>query len=170
MELIARGGVSGVTYEAVAKLSGSSRATLYRRWPHRDDLIRAALTSYAETSVRAPTTQDVRADLVELLCGLGATLATPVGRAIVNASVTAAGDDPLRRLGQEVLQARLEVLQDRIDAAVSAHQLPADVDARFLNTMLTAPVYLSVMRDHRPLTREFAQQVVTAVLDGMTPR
>ncbi|WP_432827468.1 TetR/AcrR family transcriptional regulator [Dactylosporangium sp. CA-092794] len=169
VELIARHGVAAVTYEAVAKLSGAGRATLYRKWPQRDDLIRAALLRFAEMSVFAPDTHDIRADLVELLCGIGDTLATPVGRAIINASITAADDDPVRQLGQEVLQARLAVLQRRIDGAVASGQLPA-MDVPFLNTMLAAPIYLSVMRDRRPLTRELAQRVVTTVLDGLIPR
>ncbi|MFI1993742.1 TetR/AcrR family transcriptional regulator [Actinoplanes sp. NPDC020271] len=169
VELIARHGVAAVTYEAIAKLSGTGRATLYRKWPQRDDLIRSALLRFAETSVRTRDTHDIRADLVDLLCDIGDTLATPVGRAIINASVTAADDDPVRHLGQEVFEARLAALQERIDAAVASGQLSA-MDVRFLNTMLVAPVYLSMTRDRHPVTREFAQRVVTTVLDGLMPR
>ncbi|MCC5033470.1 TetR/AcrR family transcriptional regulator [Streptomyces sp. WAC 00631] len=169
VELIARHGVAAVTYDAVAQLAGSSRATVYRKWPRRDDLLRAALTRFAEVSVSVPDTGDVRSDLVELLCAIGGILATPTGRAIINASITADDDDPIRALGLEVLRTRLAVLEARIAGAVEAGELPP-TDASFLNTMLVAPVHLHVMRDRRPLTREFAERVVRTVFDGVVPR
>jgi AcrR family transcriptional regulator len=168
VELIARHGVAAVTYDAVAKLSGAGRATLYRKWPQRDDLLRAALIRFAESSVSAPDTDDIRSDIVELLCGIGETLATPIGRAIINASIIAADDDPIRQLGQDVLEARLGALQVRIDKAVMSGEL-SPVDVSFLNTMLIAPVYVHVMRDRHPLTREFAVRVVDTVFDGLAP-
>jgi AcrR family transcriptional regulator len=124
VELIAQHGVAAVSYDAVAKLAGTSRATIYRKWPQRDDLIRAAFTRFAETSVAVPDTGDIRSDLVELLCMAGDMLATPVGRAIINASLMAGDNDPIRRLGQDVLQTRLAVLQIRIDSAVACGELP----------------------------------------------
>jgi AcrR family transcriptional regulator len=167
VELIAQQGVAAVTYDAVAKLAGTSRATVYRKWPERDDLLKDALMRFAESSVSAPDTGDVRSDIVEFLCAISDTLATPIGRAIINASIVADLDDPIRRLGSDVLQARLGALQHRIDAAVESGELPP-VDASFLNMMLAAPVYLLVMRDRRPLTRELARRIAQTVLDGLT--
>ena len=169
MELIAQHGVAAVSYDTVAKLAGTSRATIYRKWPQRDDLLRAALTRFAETSVAVPDTGDIRSDLVELLCMAGDMLATPVGRAIINASFMAGDNDPIRQLGQDVLQTRLAVLQIRIDSAVACGELPP-LDVPFLNMMLVAPVYSLVVRDRRPLTRDLAERIVGTVFDGMAPR
>lgn len=167
VELIARHGVAAVTYDAVAKLAGTSRATVYRKWPERDGLLRDALMRFAEESVAVPESGDLRADIVEFLCAISDTLVTPTGRAIINASIVSDADDPIRQLGREVLEARLGVLQQRIDAAVRSGELPP-VDAPFLNTMLAAPVYLLVMRDQRPITRELARRITETVLDGLT--
>lgn len=169
MELIAERGVAAVTYDAIARAAGTSRATLYRKWPQRDDLLREALTHFAETAAAVADTGDIRADIVELLCMLGDTLATPVGRAIINASIMAGEDDPLRQLGRDVLQARLAALQVRVDRAVACGDLPP-LDVPFFNTMLVAPVYSLVMRDRLPFTRDLAERIVGAVFDGMAPR
>ncbi len=166
VELIAEHGVAAVTYEAIAKRAGTSRATLYRKWPERDDLLKDALLRFAESSVPIPDTGDLRADIVELLCAISDALATPIGRAIINASIVSDPDDPIRRLGNNVMQARLGVLQHRIDAAVKSGELPP-VDVPFLNTMLTAPVYLMVMRERRPVTPEIARRIARTVLDGL---
>lgn len=167
VELIAQQGVAAVTYDAVAKLAGTSRATVYRKWPERDDLLKDALMRFAESSVSIPDTGDVRSDIVEFLCAISNALATPSGRAIINASIVSDADDPIRQLGSDVLQARLGALQRRIDAAVESGELPP-VDVPFLNTMLAAPVYLLVMRDRRPVTRELARRIAQTVLDGLT--
>jgi AcrR family transcriptional regulator len=131
VELIAQHGAAAVTCDAVARLAGTSRATVYRKWPQRDDLLRAALMRFAEDSVSAPDTGDIRSDLVELLCTISDTLATPTGRAIINASLMADDSDPIRQLGQDVSQTRLAALQGRIDSAVTSGQLPP-VDVSFL--------------------------------------
>src|SRR5688500_16463183 len=39
VQLIAEQGAAAVTYDAVAKRAGTSRATLYRKWPQREDLL-----------------------------------------------------------------------------------------------------------------------------------
>ncbi|HEX7659950.1 MAG TPA: TetR/AcrR family transcriptional regulator [Pseudonocardiaceae bacterium] len=169
VELIARHGAAAVTYDAVAKLAGASRATIYRKWPRRKDLLRAAITRFADSSVDVPDTGDIRADLVVMLRMVGDTLATPLGRAIVNASMSFDDDDPVRQAGQDVHQERLAALQVRIDRAVARGELPA-VDAEFLNSMLVAPVHSLVVRDRRRLTRELAARIVTTVFDGILPR
>jgi len=169
VELIASVGAAAVTYDAVAKRAGTSRATVYRKWPRREDLLRAALVRFAEASVSVPDTGDLRADVVEMLCMIGDTLATPVGRAIISASMTAGDDDPLRQLSREVQQARHSGLRERIESAVATGDLPP-LDVRFLNTMLFSPVYSLVVRDRVPFTRELAERIVGAVFDGMVPR
>lgn len=169
VDLIGAGGVSAVTYEAVARASGSGRATIYRKWPDREDLVREALQRFAEASVSVPDTGDVRADVVDFLESIARTLASPAGRAIINASVVGADDDPIRRLGRDVLQARLGALQTRLDRAAATGDLPA-LDASFLNLMLAAPVYLLVVRDGAPLDRATAERITDTVLSGVLPR
>ncbi len=166
VSLIAENGVGGVSHDAVAKLAGASRATVYRKWPQRDDLLRAALVRFAEISVSAPDTGNIREDLVDMLCSIGDVLATASGRAIINMSLLAGDADPIRQLGRDVLASRIAALQARIDGAVETGQLPS-LDVPFLNTMLVAPVYLHVMRERCPLARDLAERVVDAVLDGM---
>ena len=169
IDLIAHGGVAAVTYEAVARAAGSSRATVYRKWPDREDLVRDALRRFADSSVLVPDTGDIRADIVQFLLSIGTTLASPAGRAIINASVVGSEDDPIRALGRDVLVARLGAFQERLDGATRAGELPP-VDAPLLNTMLAGPVYLLVVRDGRCLDLGTAEQITEVVLRGVLPR
>ncbi|WP_185970006.1 TetR/AcrR family transcriptional regulator [Tepidimonas alkaliphilus] len=47
-ELLLRGGPLALTMEAVARASGVSKATLYRRWPHREALLEALVLREAQ--------------------------------------------------------------------------------------------------------------------------
>jgi AcrR family transcriptional regulator len=164
VQLVAELGVPAVTYDAVAKLAGTSRATIYRKWPSRDELVKDALVRFAKLSVSAPDTGDLRADLVEFLVRVGGVLATPVGRAVINASLV--GENTrLRAVGREVLGQRLKAFEARLVVATARGELPA-VDASFLNLMLIGPLYLHVMRSEAPVSRAFAARVVDAVLAG----
>lgn len=61
-------GYDRLTFEAVAERAHTSRAVLYRRWPTKPDLARAALEhGWASTPVELPDTGSVREDLIELL-------------------------------------------------------------------------------------------------------
>lgn len=50
-ELMARDGL-GVSYEQIARAAGMGMGTVYRRFPHRDDLVDALFAEHVDTVVR----------------------------------------------------------------------------------------------------------------------
>ncbi|WP_432990252.1 TetR/AcrR family transcriptional regulator [Dactylosporangium sp. CA-233914] len=61
-------GYDGFTIDAVAIRAGTSRAVLYRRWPTKQDLVRAALGHGAGNDLPPPPqTGSLRGDLIALL-------------------------------------------------------------------------------------------------------
>jgi AcrR family transcriptional regulator len=85
VDLVARAGVAGFTYDEVAERAGVHKTSVYRNWPNRDDLVIEALSRHADQQVPFADTGDLRADLVEFLLALAAELETSIGRALVNA-------------------------------------------------------------------------------------
>ncbi|WP_436774825.1 TetR/AcrR family transcriptional regulator [Yinghuangia sp. YIM S09857] len=72
-ELVERG-YAGFTMDAVAQRAGTSRPVLYRRWPDRHHLVRAAvLHASARIPVETPDTGSLRGDMIGLLQGINAT-------------------------------------------------------------------------------------------------
>ncbi|MBA0050001.1 TetR/AcrR family transcriptional regulator [Streptomyces sp. AJS327] len=59
-------GYPGFTYEAVATRARTSRPVLYRRWPHRDDLLLATLAEKWQP-IPVPDTGTLREDAVGFL-------------------------------------------------------------------------------------------------------
>jgi AcrR family transcriptional regulator len=67
-EVLTERGYTGFTYEAIAARAGTSRPVLYRRWPHREDLLRATVTRFWWSQpIAVPDTGSLRDDAIGLL-------------------------------------------------------------------------------------------------------
>lgn len=65
---ISEAGYAALTYEAVANRAHTSRAVLYRRWPTREELVRAAIRRVGELTPRLePDTGNLRDDVLAML-------------------------------------------------------------------------------------------------------
>jgi AcrR family transcriptional regulator len=63
-------GYDRMTMDAVAKRAGASKATLYRHWPNKAELVVAAIRQMrGEDDADAPDTGTLRGDLLSLLVG-----------------------------------------------------------------------------------------------------
>ena len=65
MELLGEGGMAAVTMDAVAQRAGAGKASLYRRWKSKDELLADALTRLSPIDVEVDT-GTLRGDLVQL--------------------------------------------------------------------------------------------------------
>src|SRR5487761_336363 len=65
LEAIAERGVDGVGCEAVAARAGVGKATLYRRWPGKEDLLIAGVAAM-KPPLPEPRGESVREDLITL--------------------------------------------------------------------------------------------------------
>ena len=70
LEVLADVGYDRLTMDAVAARARASKATLYRRWRGKADLVVEALTSQKEAP-SLPDTGSLRGDLIAAYCGLG---------------------------------------------------------------------------------------------------
>lgn len=164
-ELVARDGIAGFRYEDVAAAAGVHRASVYRNWPDREELVVEALLRYAEDLASVADTGDIRRDLVDFLVALAAGLETPFGRTLERAIQPARRDATIRALAK-VLDVRVAAMQQRVDAAVSRGELPP-VDSSFLGEMISGPVHLIVNRGMRSFSRPDAERIVDVVLAGI---
>lgn len=164
-ELVARDGIAGFRYEEVAGRAGVHKASVYRNWPDREELVVEALLTYARDLASVADTGDIRSDLVDFLVALAEGLQTPFGRTLERA--LQAADQPLAvQALTKVLDQRVAALQERVDAAVSRGELPP-VDSAFLGEMISGPVHLIINRGVRTFTRADAVRIVDVVLAGV---
>ena len=82
-----------LTMDAVAARAKASKATLYRRWRGKPELVVAAIMAHKGEAV-VPDTGTLRGDLLEAYCGASGGLDDPLARSVLSAVVTAMGRDP----------------------------------------------------------------------------
>ena len=170
LELLAEGGYAAVTMEAVAARAGVGKATLYRRHPHKEQLVVDALATLAEAV--APVAGTPRDQLVALLEGLQRRTGSLAGR-LFPRLVSEAVDNPqlMALYRQQVVEPRRERFRAVLRRAVELGEVRPDLDVDHAVDLLVGPVaYRSLLRTDPPVEPGFAARVVDDVLLGLRPR
>ncbi|MEV0628431.1 TetR/AcrR family transcriptional regulator [Nonomuraea wenchangensis] len=82
LDELAESGYAGLTMERVAERAKASKASLYRRWPSRLELVAEAVRTVLPTPESVPDTGELRGDLVAMLGQAARALSGPAGEAL----------------------------------------------------------------------------------------
>ncbi|GIG41652.1 TetR family transcriptional regulator [Cellulomonas phragmiteti] len=164
--LLADVGYDGVTFEEVARRAGASKATLYRRWSTRRDMVMAALKAgpAARSGPDAIDTGSLRGDLLALCRRLDRTMRSSDGRTAM-LLLQAGLEDP--ELCDEIERstgptgARLPA--SVVEAAVRRGELPIGVDP-FPYEEVTGSVLLLRRLNGLPADDHYLESLVDSVL------
>ncbi|MGI8867509.1 MAG: TetR/AcrR family transcriptional regulator [Mycobacteriales bacterium] len=75
-------GYQALTIEGVAKRAQTGKASIYRRWPSKSDLVAATLDALMPQVEVLPDTGDIRGDLIEMLGVMVDFFTSPTGVAL----------------------------------------------------------------------------------------
>jgi len=122
-------GFEGMSVEAVAAKAGVGKATIYRRWRSKEDLVIDAVARlFAEPAT--PNTGTVRDDL--LLSGRELQVlmsASPTGEVFPRIAAEVARRSPLGRLyGERVIGPRRAIFEEALRRGIERGELPTSVD------------------------------------------
>lgn len=138
--LLAANGYAALTFNEIADAAGVSRSTLYRRWPTRAELVLDAIFASLEQRIVPPDTGTFSGDLRATLRQIGEYLDTPLGAAVLVASIeieisTAAGPPTAR------WETRLADLDPMFDRAIARGEVPADFDSQASFALASGSIY-----------------------------
>lgn len=148
LELLIERGVEATSIEHIAKRAGVTRATVYRRYPDKTQLLIAAIESSYGNPPRVPDIRNVE----EMIFGWSQVLSIPRIRRLLRRLYGLVDDYPELKeaydnsLGKPREQARIDVLERARDRG----QLPPDADADIILQMLTGAVFYHL--EHYPDT------------------
>jgi AcrR family transcriptional regulator len=141
LELVAEYGVSGVTVDAVAARAGVGKATIYRHWRSRAQLVHAAIACMKGPFV-AFDTGSLRGDLSALLTELVEFLSRPdTGRVFPSLLDAAERDPELAELRHAHMLERRAAFERVILQGVARGELPENVDVQMLIDFVVAPFF-----------------------------
>jgi AcrR family transcriptional regulator len=142
LRLLAEVGYDRLTMDAVATAAKASKATLYRRWSSKADLVVDAVSR--AKACPAPAVVDtgtLRGDLLAMSCGSGG-LTDQVPMSVLASLVTALPREPeLADAFQRLfLGPRIALTVEMFERARDRGEIGADVDLHLLATVLPAVV------------------------------
>jgi AcrR family transcriptional regulator len=140
VELVAADGLHGLTIEAIAARAGVGKATIYRRWKGKEDLVAEALRSVAQTP-RVPDTGSVRGDIAAGARAAVRRLSTDAFR-VLPRLLAETGDDPELRAAVDdaLLRPRREAFGVILRRGVERGELRDDVDVELVTDILLGPI------------------------------
>ena len=164
LELLRRHGYDRLTVEAVATHARASKATMYRRWPSKADLVLAAVTEGTRMSVLPPDTGSLRQDLLEFGCAVSRQCCEHADtmRAVLNEM---SHDPALSAAMQgEFVHQRRQALGAIFAAAVERGEITADAVNQDIHDLLPGYLVFRSVVSGRPPTEETVRTLVDDVL------
>jgi AcrR family transcriptional regulator len=135
-------GLAGLTVDAVAARAGVSKATIYRRYPCKADLVIAAVHTSADDTQPKVVTGDIRRDLRSVLEHLRAVMQHPrVGRSMRMLIVDSHRDEQLRCLHRDFVRVRRAGTIAMLTGAAARGDLRADIDTEVAAEQLVGPIF-----------------------------
>jgi AcrR family transcriptional regulator len=171
LDLYAETGPEGLCIEKVAARAGVGKATIYRRWPGKEDLLLDAIAAL-KAPLPEPAGRSVREDLVTLLGAMRDAVADP-RRAREFALLLGEGAKYPRlmaRYVETVLEPRREVIRSVLRRGVATGELRASVDIDAALFMLTGAVIARGKYEPGSIPPGYVERVVDELLLGLTPR
>lgn len=167
MDAIGDRGLEGVRCEDVAARAGVGKATLYRRWPSKEDLLIAAFASM-KTPLPQPAGESVRDDLIAMLEVMARDVDDP-RHARQFALLHGEGERYprlLARYKEQVVEPRRELIRSVLRRGIANGELRRDVDVEIAMLTLTGAVMARGKHDATPAAPGFAARVVDELLRG----
>ena len=171
LEAISECGIDGVRCEDVAARAGVGKATLYRRWPGKEDLLIAAFGAL-KRPLPEPKGESVRADLIAMLEVVAADAADP-RHAQHYALLHSAGERYPRLVAlysERVVEPRREAMRSVLRRGAANGELRPDLDIEIAVLALTGAAIARGKHDARPAEPDFPTRVVDQVLRGIAAR
>ena len=169
LAILAEAGYDRLTMDAVATRARASKATLYRRWSSKANLVIDALT-HAKEPHEFPDTGSLRGDLQSAFCGMGG-LTDPDEIAIFSSVITAIGRDPefAEQFRQHFLTEKIEGSRAIWERARDRGELRDGIDLDLIAPALAGVVLhrvfiLGQLPDEDLITRVIDQIILPAAL------
>lgn len=165
LELMAATGYDRLTIDAVAARAGASKATIYRRWPGKPELVMAALSRHGTAATEEVDTGELRGDLAQAIKQMRDSLASQDGALILGLlNAMRENGELAEHVRGQVLSAKRSVIGGLVARAIERGELPARADHELASEIAAALVFTRILVTGQPLDDAEIPRIVDAVL------
>ena len=169
LRLLQEHGYDGLTVDAVVSAARASKATVYRRWPSKAELVLAAFTEGVRQVAVQPNTGTLRGDLLklgEVCCQQVHQHASTIRAVLVEASRHPALNDAMQR---QFIDQRKALIQHVLQQAVDRGEIADAAITDELWDLLPGYLIFRSIIPNRPPTRHTVQVLVDDfMIPGLT--
>jgi AcrR family transcriptional regulator len=164
-ELLGEVGYDQMSMDAVAARARASKATIYRSWPNKPDLVVDALVHRFGPVPQAPDTGSLRGDLLAVMTAACQMAGSQDGAVMVGLMTAATRHPELHKAIHQCAYDMKHVVHATIVRnAVARGELPGETDPGVLHEVMHAMVFTQKVWAEGPLDDDFVVHVVDAVL------
>jgi AcrR family transcriptional regulator len=171
LTLLKRVGFHELTMESVAYSAGVGKATVYRWWPNKAELVIAAFVMAVEPELRFPSAGPVLESIHQQMRRWAGIFRSPLGQII--ATVIGAGQSEpeiLQAFRSHWIEPRRTEARKLLHDAIAKGQIRADLDPDCVVDLLYGPLYLRFLLKHAPLDETFVDTVFNIVTPTLSAR
>ena len=168
LELLDGGGYQALTIEGVAALAGVGKATVYRRYRSKHELLRDLVERFRELDLPVPDTGSVREDLCLIVRNGIELLTTSVwGRALPALVAEQTGDPELADVARAFWRSRKDAVGVVFDRGVARGDLRADLDRDLAFDLVVSPMYFRFLVSSDEMPEDLAERIIDEVMGGI---
>lgn len=165
IELLREVGYEQITIESVALRAHVSKATIYRRWKNKAELITDSVHHYAFCKAPKIDTGSLRGDLIEIITEKVKTMKSADGQLIAGLMCMARNDADLGEVLTQTLAGYATTAHAAIfDRAIARGEIPKDAKREMILHLVPAVIGFRVFMSHQSITRKFIENFVDDVL------
>ena len=168
LEILAETGFDGMTIDMVATRAKAGKATLYRRWPSKNELVIDAVACMKQADLdqsRLPDTGTLRGDLVAMI--KPRTIDDAVKKMQIMAgvmSMISATPDLADAANDALIKPRAAANRFLIQRAIDRGEVDADCDIDALCLVTPAMATYRTLIERKPVDRDFLISLIDGVL------
>lgn len=171
IEVLADTSYGALALERVAERAGVSKATIYRWYKSKENLVGEALSWHLKPE-ETPRSQSVRDDVRAAIDVTIRNYSTPLAGVVVPALAAEIARDPELRsvFLTKFLGPRRAVARSVLERAIAAGDLPEDLDVELIMDMWAGAIFYRTLMSGTPISPAFSEQFVELLFDGRLPR
>jgi len=168
IDVLAETGFDGMTIDMVAARAKAGKATLYRRWPSKADLVLDAVACMKAAEVdpaALPDTGTLRRDLIALIKPRSIEEASKKMRVMAGlAGMLSSTPELAEAANAAIVEPRAALNRVLLQRAIDRGEISPDCDVETLAILMPAMAAFHTLVQRRPVDREFFVSLIDGVL------
>ncbi|MFK3978860.1 TetR/AcrR family transcriptional regulator [Micromonospora sp. NPDC050397] len=163
-ELLAETGFEGLRMDAVAARAHASKATLYRHWPTKAELVTDAVRACKAADGPLPDTGTLHGDLVAWFWDITRIIISEEGPLLAGVATALQHDSEFAVQMRQMRESRVPLAEIICERALARGELTPGYDARLIDEIVPALVFMRRFALGEPVDEAFIDHLVDDII------